>query len=81
MPFKVVSELSSFIDFDELVFDKKPVGDGAFGTVYRGQYRYTYSHVALNFEFNTKSFVQFVNCVQKSNTTINNNNNVWLSDL
>lgn len=39
---KIVSEPSPFIDFDELVIDsKKPVGDGGFGTVYRGQYRGT----------------------------------------
>lgn len=38
----IVSELSPFIDFDELVIDsQKPIGDGGFGTVYRGQYRGT----------------------------------------
>jgi hypothetical protein len=36
----LVSELSPYIDFDEVKFDKtKMIGDGAFGTVYRGTYR------------------------------------------
>jgi tRNA A-37 threonylcarbamoyl transferase component Bud32 len=39
---KIVSEPSPFIDFDELVIDsQKPIGDGGFGIVYRGQYRGT----------------------------------------
>jgi tRNA A-37 threonylcarbamoyl transferase component Bud32 len=38
----IVSQLSPFIDFDELVMDsQKPIGDGGFGRVYRGQYRGT----------------------------------------
>jgi tRNA A-37 threonylcarbamoyl transferase component Bud32 len=36
----VISEPSPLIDFDELVFDNnKVLGDGAYGTVYRGRYR------------------------------------------
>jgi hypothetical protein len=34
----VISEPSPLIDFDELVFDNnKVLGDGAYGTVYRGR--------------------------------------------
>jgi len=36
----LVSELSPYIDFDEVKFDKaRMIGDGAFGTVYQGTYR------------------------------------------
>lgn len=36
----ITSELSPFIDFDEIQLDsRKPVGDGAFGTVYKGVVR------------------------------------------
>lgn len=34
----IISEPSPLIDFDELVFDNnKVLGDGAYGTVYRGR--------------------------------------------
>ncbi len=33
----ITSELSSFIDLDEIELDsRKPLGDGAFGIVYKG---------------------------------------------
>lgn len=36
--FNVISEPSPLIDFDELIFDNnKVLGDGAYGTVYRGR--------------------------------------------
>jgi hypothetical protein len=39
----ITSELSSFIDLDEVQLDsRKPVGDGAFGTVYKGVVRIRY---------------------------------------
>jgi hypothetical protein len=39
----LLSELSSFLDLDEVAFEggsgAKPVGDGAFGVVYKGKVR------------------------------------------
>jgi tRNA A-37 threonylcarbamoyl transferase component Bud32 len=40
MVFNVIGEMSTFIDFDEIQINRQLIiGDGAYGTVYRGKYR------------------------------------------
>jgi hypothetical protein len=39
----VTSELSPIIDMDEVIFNSsKPIGDGGYGTVYRGTVRISF---------------------------------------